>query len=109
MKTNPLVYVVLLNWNGLTDTLECLASLRKQDYPSVKTVVVENGSANAEASIIEREYPEVKVLRQAKNQGFCEGNNIGIRQALADGANYVLILNNDTIAPPQLISELVRA
>ncbi|HEY3041172.1 MAG TPA: glycosyltransferase family 2 protein [Pyrinomonadaceae bacterium] len=105
----PIVYVVLLNWNGLTETLECLASLRKQDHPSVKTVVVDNGSANAEASIIEREYPEVKVLRQAENQGFCGGNNIGIRQALADGADYVLILNNDTIAPPQLISELVRA
>ena len=66
----PIVHVVLLNWNGLTETLECLASLRKQDYPSVKVVVVDNDSTNDEASIIEREYPEVLVLRQAENQGF---------------------------------------
>jgi GT2 family glycosyltransferase len=108
-KMTKSVYVVLLNWNGLSDTLECLASLREQEYSSIKTVVVDNGSAKDEASIIEHDYPDVSVLRQDRNLGFCGGNNVGIRHALADGADYVMILNNDTIAPPQLISELLRA
>src|SRR5712692_152515 len=105
----PTVHVILLNWNGLSETLECLESLRKQQHPFVKIVVVDNGSIKNEASIIEREYPEVKVLRQGRNLGFCGGNNVGIRQAVADGADYVLILNNDTIAPPELITELLHA
>jgi GT2 family glycosyltransferase len=102
------VYVVLLNWNGVADTLECLASLREQQHPAVKTVVVDNGSEKDEATIIEQQYPEVAVLRQGRNLGFCGGNNVGIRHAIANGADYVLILNNDTIAPPELISELMR-
>jgi len=106
--TNPSVYVVLLNWNGLADTLECLASLRVQDYQPLKTIVVDNGSAADEASVIASQYPEVKVLKQGRNLGFCGGNNVGIRDALAAGADNVLVLNNDTIVPAQLISELMR-
>ncbi len=103
----PSVHIVTINWNGLQDTLECLASLRAQDYPSVKVHVVDNGSANDEATTIEREFPEASVLRLEKNAGFCAGGNTGIRAALDAGADYVLLLNNDTIVPPQLISQLV--
>jgi GT2 family glycosyltransferase len=104
----PSVHVVILNWNGLDDTLECLASLRKQNYPALKIQVVDNGSAKDEAGIIERQHPEVSVVRQAQNLGFCGGNNIGIKRALAQGAEFVLILNNDTIVPPDCISDLVH-
>ena len=104
----PSVHVVILNWNGLDDTLECLASLRKQNYPALNIHVVDNGSVKDEAGTIEREHPEVSVLRQAKNLGFCGGNNIGIKRALAEGADFVLILNNDTIVPPDCISDLVH-
>ncbi len=102
------VFVVLLNWNGLADTLECLNSLRKQDYPQLRIIVVDNASAADEASCIEQQFTEVTVLRQTENLGFCGGNNVGIKHALAQGAEYVLVLNNDTIAPPELISELMR-
>lgn len=108
MHVDPLVYVVLLNWNGVSETLECLASLRNQDHASIKIVVVDNASMNDEASIIEREYPEVTVLRQRANLGFCGGNNVAIKYALANDADYVLVLNNDTLVPPQLVMELVR-
>lgn len=103
----PSVHVVILNWNGLADTLECLASLRVQNYPSLRVHVVDNGSSAPEATTIEREFPEVNVLRQDRNLGFCEGNNVGIRRALEEGADYVLILNNDTIVTPDLISKLI--
>jgi hypothetical protein len=103
----PSVHIVILNWNGLADTLECLASLREQNYPALRIHVVDNGSAEHEAATIEREHPEVNVLRQDRNLGFCEGNNVGIRRALEDGADYVLVLNNDTLVPPDLISKLI--
>lgn len=103
----PSVHIVMLNWNGLADTLECLASLDEQNYPALKIHVVDNGSAKDEATTIEREFPHVNVLRQKTNLGFCEGNNVGIRRALEEGADYVLILNNDTIVPPDLISKLI--
>lgn len=104
----PSVHIVILNWNGLKDTLECLASLRGQRYPELKIHVVDNGSEKDEAEVIESHYPEVSVLRQEKNLGFCGGNNVGIKRALAGGADYVLILNNDTIVPPDCISELMH-
>jgi GT2 family glycosyltransferase len=106
--TVPSVHVIVLNWNGLADTLECLDSLACQDYAALRVHVVDNGSAESEADTIERLHPSVKVLRQGRNLGFCAGNNVGIKQALAEGADYVLILNNDTIVPENLISELVR-
>lgn len=105
--STPSVHVIVLNWHGLRDTLECLASLRRQDYPALRVWVVDNGSAEIEADTIAREHPEVEVLRQGENRGFCGGNNVGIRRALDAGADYVLVLNNDTITPPNLVSELV--
>ena len=104
----PSVHLVILNWNGLDDTLECLASLHEQDYPSLRIHVVDNGSAESEATEIERLYPRVNVMRQTTNLGFCGGNNVGIRQALEEGADYVLILNNDSVAPPNMISTLIN-
>jgi len=104
----PSVHAIILNWNGLADTLECLASLRRQDYPSLKVHVVDNGSAEDQAGAISRAFPEVDVIKEPTNLGFCGGNNVGIRRALDEGADYVLILNNDTIAPPNLISTLIR-
>lgn len=108
MTSTPSVHLVILNWNGLADTLECLASLDEQDYPALRIHVVDNGSAESEATQIEFRYPSVNVMRQPTNLGFCGGNNVGIRGALAEGAEYVLILNNDTVAPPDLVSTLIN-
>jgi GT2 family glycosyltransferase len=103
----PIVHVILLNWNGLSDTVECLRSLQGQTYPNLTRWVVDNGSDRDEAAEIARLFPDVHVIRAAANLGFCEGNNVGIRAALAAGADYVLLLNNDTIAPPELVEQLV--
>ena len=108
MTAIPSAHIVILNWNGLADTLECLASLEQQDYPSLRIHVVDNGSAESEASQIERQYPGVNVIRQPTNLGFCGGNNVGIQCALTEGADYVLIINNDSVAPPDMISTLIN-
>jgi GT2 family glycosyltransferase len=89
-------YAIVLNWNGLSDTRDCLTSLR-QVSGDLTTVLVDNGSDADEASFIEQEYPEAILIRNERNLGFAAGNNIGIRTALAnDDCDSILILNNDT-------------
>jgi GT2 family glycosyltransferase len=103
------VSVVLLNWNGLEDTLECLGSLEKLRHPVLEVIVVDNGSENGEAEAIREAFPDAVLLPQSENLGFCGGCNVGIRHAVANGADYVLLLNNDTLAPPELIDRLLDA
>lgn len=104
----PSVLVVLVNWNGLNDTLECLKSLAHVDYPH-SVVVVDNASSGSEASAIRAAYPQVTVLQTKRNLGFTGGNNLGISYALAQGADYVLCLNNDTVVAPDFLSLMVEA
>ena len=103
------VHIIILNWNGLANTLECLASLRDLTYPNLRIHVVDNASENDEAGTIEKRFPEVDVLRQEENLGFCGGCNAGIERALAEGADYVMLLNNDALVSPNLIERLVDA
>ena len=101
------VYIIILNWNGLEDSLECLESIKNLNYPLVKAVVVDNASKNNQAETLEQKFPDAAVLRQSENLGFCGGCNVGIRYALENGANYVMLLNNDTLVPPDLIEKLL--
>jgi len=104
---SPLVYIVTLNWNGLEDTLECLESLQTLNYPAVKAVVVDNASKNDEARTIAQKFPNAAVLEQSKNLGFCGGCNVGIKYALENDADFIMLLNNDTLVPPELIEKLL--
>lgn len=110
MNDLPAVYTVILNWNGLDDTRECLNSLRSVSYPNNRVVVVDNASQQDEAAAIESEFGDfVHVLRSETNRGFAGGVNVGIRYALKRGADYVLLLNNDTVVHPGFLSALVEA
>ena len=104
----PSVTVVVLNWNRLADTLECLASLARQTYPDYRVIVVDNGSTDSSVAGIRARYPEVTVVANSSNLGFAEGNNVGIEQALTQAADYVLLLNNDTVVDAALIEQLVK-
>ncbi|MSQ15669.1 MAG: glycosyltransferase family 2 protein [Dehalococcoidia bacterium] len=106
---NPMVCVIVLTWNGKGDTLECLASLRFVNYSNFEIVVVDNGSVDGTAESVSRSFPQVKLIINRDNLGFAEGNNVGIRYALENGADYVLLLNNDTIVDSGFVSELVSA
>lgn len=103
----PLVYIVVLNWNQCEMTLECLASLAELDYPHYEVVVVDNGSRDGSPSVIHERFPEARVIENSENLGFVEGNNVGIRRALQQGADYVLLLNNDTVVDPQMLTALI--
>ena len=98
-----------MNWNGWRDTLPCLASLMAQDYPALRVIVVDNGSSDDSVARIEAEFPQVNVVPTGRNLGFSSGCNVGTRQAVAAGADFVWLLNNDTIAPPDSCSKLVAA
>jgi GT2 family glycosyltransferase len=105
----PRVAIVILNWNGREDTLACLGSLKQLTGVRYDIVVVDNASVDGSVEAIKSEYPEVEVLVNSENLGFAEGNNVGIRWALAASADYVFILNNDTIVASDLLRVLVAS
>jgi len=105
----PLVYIIILNWNGKIDTLACLQSLSALKYPNYHIVLIDNASHDGLAEIIKNDYPYVTLFENSRNLGFAEGCNIGIRFALAQKCDYVLLLNNDTLVAPSFLSKLVDA
>lgn len=92
----PSVHTIVLNWNGRALLPDCLESLRLQDYPRQVPVMVDNGSGDGSVEFVASVFPECRVVTNRKNLGFAEGNNVGMRAALRDGADYVVLLNNDT-------------
>lgn len=105
----PLVFVIVLNYNGKADTLECLRSLTRAAYPDFQVLVVDNASADGSVEAIKQEFPRLKILQNTENLGFAGGNNVGIRYALEQGADYIFLLNNDTVVDPGFLDELVNA
>ena len=108
-KPLPRVSVIVLNWNGRDDTLACIESLRSIDYPDHEVMVVDNGSSDGSVDALRTRFPELEIVETGQNLGFAEGNNVGIRRALARGADYVFLLNNDTVVDPFLLRRLVEA
>jgi GT2 family glycosyltransferase len=107
--SDPLVCIVVLNWNGLRDTIECLESLQKIAYPNHKVVVVDNASASDDAGALRQKFGDyAHIIQNDKNYGYTGGNNIGIRYGLqVVKADYLLILNNDTTVAPDFLGHLV--
>lgn len=107
--SEPSVGIVVLNWNGKQDTLECLDSLAHLTYPRYEVIVVDNASSDGSVGVIRRDFPQVLVLENPRNLGYTGGNNVGIRCALGRGAELVLLLNNDTTVDPDFLGRLVEA
>jgi GT2 family glycosyltransferase len=101
------VFVVLVNWNGCAVTLECLESLSHVDYSAFKVLVVDNGSHDGSVEAIRTAYPDVILLPLEENRRFAGGNNAGIRHALNNSAELLLLLNNDTTVAPDFLRLLV--
>ncbi len=105
------IVIIILNWNGLKDTLECLKSMEGMATGGwgIEKVVVDNGSADGSIGQIRKQFPEIKILENQQNLGFAEGNNVGIRYALKNDVDYILLLNNDTLVNKSLLVELLRS
>lgn len=106
--SEPLIYAIVLNYNGYRDALECLETLKKVAYPNLRILAVDNGSTDGSAAIIAKEFPEIELLAITPNRGFAGGMNAGIRHALASGAGLVFTTNNDTWIAPDSLKELTR-
>jgi hypothetical protein len=105
----PTLGIVVVNYNGLADTRRCLISLASLTKTKSFVVVVDNASSDASASILAGEFPSAAVIRSPINGGWAGGNNVGIRAALSAGADFVLLLNNDTVVGRDLGTRLLDA
>ena len=99
----PQVFVIVLNYNGLRHLQYCLPSLLATDYPNYELVVVDNASTDGSVEYVQREFPDVTLLRSSTNRGWSGGNNLGIRYALDSGAIYVTLANNDIKVDPRWV------
>lgn len=103
-----IIHTIIVTFNGGNWIEQCLGSLRQSTYPA-HTVVVDNGSTDATASIIRKSFPHVELIELKKNLGFGQANNIGIARAIAAGADYVFLLNQDAWVEKDTIAQLVAA
>ena len=87
----------------------CLDSLRAQSHKGLEILVVDNGSKDGSVELVRENYPNVRLIQNGKNLGFAEGNNIGIRSVLNRGADYVLLMNNDTVSEPDAVERMIEA
>lgn len=110
--SSPAVHVLVINWNGLEHLEACFDSLLANSYPNARFVLVDNASTDGSVEFVESRYGHdvrVRVLRCPANLGWSGGNNAGIRAALTENPEYLLLLNNDTAVAPDLLETLVAA
>jgi GT2 family glycosyltransferase len=103
------VAAVILNWNLPMETVACAVSLREQNYSPLTMIVVDNGSVDDSVDVIHRLVPDAKLIALDRNRGYAGGMNAGISEALALGADYVMLLNNDVRLRPGALETLVKA
>lgn len=103
---NSRIYIIVVTWNGMKWLKECMESIRRSTVP-VKTIVIDNGSADDTCEFIRKNYPGVILLETGKNLGFGQANNVGIRYAYDNGADYVYLLNQDAYVYPDMFEKLL--
>jgi GT2 family glycosyltransferase len=106
MSENPLVSIIILNYNAGELLLNCIDSIKKSAYKNLEIIVVDNISTDKSQETCKEKYPDIKLIQNNENFGYCEGNNIGIREAKGD---YIIILNPDTIVESNWIEALISA
>ena len=100
------VSIIIVNWNGGEDILECLKSVKDIDYPDYEIIAVDNGSTDNSVKEIKGAFPDIKLILNDKNLGFPAGVNVGIKAATG---GYILLLNDDTVVARNILKDLVEA
>lgn len=95
--TEPAWYAVVLSWNGREDTLRCLDSLARVTGPPIGVVCVDNGSTDGSQEAVRERHPSIHLIENGSNLGFSGGNNVGLRWALDQGAEWMVLVNNDAV------------
>lgn len=107
--SDPLVYAIVLAWNHKEMTIECIESLLASRYLNMRLVVVDNGSTDGTSDVLSERFSEIEILRSSTNLGIAGGYNMGLKHAFNNGAEYILIANNDIIVDQMMLSNLVKA
>ena len=105
-ENNPLISIVILNYNAGNLLIDCVDSIQKSNYKKFEIIVVDNISKDKSHRKCKEKFPNIKLIENSENLGYCEGNNVGLR--IANG-EFVVILNPDTIVDPSWLSELLYA
>lgn len=108
MTDAPLVYIVILIYNNTEEVGACIESLKKITYPNYRILLVDNDSPDGGGAELSRRYPEYEFIANPENLGFARGCNVGIRHALAQGTDYVLLLNGDMLVEPDFLEPMVE-
>ena len=103
------VTAIVLNWCAEDDTAACLESLAASRYPTLTTLLVDNGSPDGSGERLRQRFPHVPYLQTGANLGYAGGNNRGMEWALEHGADYLLVVNDDAMVDPDCVDALVRA
>ena len=106
ISINPLVSIIILNYNAGKLLIDCINSILKTNYDNYEIIVVDNASKDGSHLKCIEKFPKISLIENNENLGYCEGNNVGIRKAKGD---YIIILNPDTLVDPNWIKELVFA
>jgi len=107
MSSQPLLSVIIPNWNGKRFLEDCMDSLRGQTFQNFETILVDNGSIDDSVDFAKKHYGDfIRIIRNDKNLGFTGGNNVGIQ---ASKGEYIVLLNNDTWVDPHWLEELAKA
>lgn len=109
MNSEAKVFIILVNYNGADDTIECIDSIRKISYTNYEIIVVDNCSTDNSVSVLEKYSQEANfiLLKSDVNNGFSAGNNIGIKEALNKSCDFILLLNNDTLVTSDFLEKLI--
>jgi GT2 family glycosyltransferase len=103
----PLIVTVILNTNRRDDTLSALASLAKNSYPNKQFIVLDNSSMDGSIDAIRQQFPFVQIIQLEENMGYAGNNNAGINAALDQGADWIFVLNEDTILAEDCLESLI--
>ena len=106
LNNNPLISIIILNYNAGNLLLDCIESILHSNYPNYEIIVVDNASNDQSHIKSKQKFPQIKLIENDKNLGYCGGNNIGAKEARGD---FIIILNPDTLVDPNWIKELVSS
>lgn len=108
MNPDKLVFVIILAWNHVEDTVECLVSMTKTNYEPIRYLLVDNASTDNTVETVQNKFPEVEIIQSDKNLGISGGYNIGMQYALEQGASHILVANNDIEIDAEMVKYLVE-
>ena len=105
-NSNPLISIIILNYNAGDLLLDCISSIQKSTYANFEIILVDNVSKDNSHRNCKEKFPTIKLIENSENLGYCEGNNVGLR--IAKG-QFIVVLNPDTIVDAFWLEELLKA